>query len=384
MPPDVWESFLSTVESEPTVNMTGASIAELIPDVMRAAVYRGNGTVRVESVATPEIGAGEILIRVDTCGICHTDLKKVEYDLLPPPRIYGHETAGTIAAVGTGVKKFKKGDRVIAFHHIPCGDCFYCQRKLYAQCQVYKKVGVTAGFEPAGGGFAQYVRVMDWIVERGVEKIPDGVSFEQASFVEPVNTCVKAVAQADPRSGDTVAVLGQGPIGLIFTMLAKRAGARVLATDTMSRRLALATEFGADLSANPRSQDILALSRKMSDGRGADLVILATSAPGLVEQAVRISRPGAKILLFAQTSDQERIELSGADICKDERILFGVYSASVELQRESADLVFSGALPVERLVSHKMPLDFINEGFELALHPVEESLKIVVHPQRGV
>ena len=123
-----------------------------------------------------------------------------------------------VAAVGEGVSRFAPGDRVVAFHHIPCGECFYCARKLYAQCAVYKKVGITAGFEPAGGGFAQYVRVMDWIVERGVEKIPPGVSFDQACFVEPVNTCLKGVKQLDPQPGDVVAVLGQGPIGLIFTM----------------------------------------------------------------------------------------------------------------------------------------------------------------------
>ena len=122
---------------------------------------------------------------MEACGVCHTDLKKIEYNLLAPPRIYGHETAGVVAQVGPHVTKFKPGDRVIVFHHIPCGTCFYCQRKLYAQCPVYKKVGVTAGFEPAGGGFSQYVRVMDWIVERGVEKIPDGVPFEVAAFVEP-------------------------------------------------------------------------------------------------------------------------------------------------------------------------------------------------------
>jgi L-iditol 2-dehydrogenase len=350
---------------------------------MEAAVYRGSGMVRLEEIPTPEIGPGELLIRVEACGICHTDLKKVEYDLLPPPRIYGHETAGVIAAVGDNVTKYNVGDRAIVFHHIPCGKCFYCERKLYAQCPVYKKVGVTAGFEPAGGGFSQYVRVMDWIVERGVEIVPDGVSFEQACWVEPVNTCVKAMEMAKPGPGDTVAVLGQGPIGLIFTMLAKRAGATVLATDTMPSRLRLATEFGADLVADPRTQDIRALAKRISDGRGVDLAILAVSAPALVQQAVESSRPGAQILLFAQTSSQERIELAGADICKDERMLFGSYSASVDLQAESARLVFSGELPLERLVSHRLPLDRITEGFELALHPTDESLKIVVQPQRG-
>ncbi|HTK77347.1 MAG TPA: alcohol dehydrogenase catalytic domain-containing protein, partial [Gemmataceae bacterium] len=121
---------------------------------MHAAVYRGSSVIAVEEIPTPEIQPGEILIRVEACGICHTDLKKIEYNLLAPPRVYGHETAGVVAAVGAGVTKFRPGDRVVAFHHIPCLDCFYCRRKLYAQCPVYKRVGITAGFEPAGGGFS--------------------------------------------------------------------------------------------------------------------------------------------------------------------------------------------------------------------------------------
>lgn len=349
---------------------------------MRAAVYRGNGAVAVEDIPVPEIGAGEILIRVEACGICHTDLKKIAYDLLAPPRVYGHETAGVVAATGKRVTKFAPGDRVVVFHHIPCGDCFYCERKLYAQCPVYKRVGVTAGFEPAGGGFAQYVRVMDWIVERGVEKIPEGVSFERASFVEPVNTCLKGMKLADPKRGEVCAILGQGPIGLIFTMMAVREGARVIATDTMESRRALAIEFGAEKSFDPRDGAFAAHVQSVTQGRGADLVIVAASAKGIVEQAVACSRPGARVLLFAQTSHQERIEVSGADICMGERALLGSYSASVDLQKESADLVFSGALPVERLISHRYPLGQIHAGIERALHPDDVSLKIVVSPQQ--
>src|SRR5215467_9556063 len=161
---------------------------------MHAAVYRGASTVNVEEIPIPSIGPGELLVRVEACGICHTDLKKIEHDLLAPPRIYGHETAGVVAQVGKDVTSFAPGDRVVVFHHIPCMDCFYCRKKVYAQCPTYKKVGVTAGYEPAGGGFSQYVRVMDWIVARnGVVRIPDGVSFEQASFIEPVNTCMKGI-----------------------------------------------------------------------------------------------------------------------------------------------------------------------------------------------
>ena len=354
--------------------------------MMDAAVYKGSSVVEVESVPVPEIGAGEILVRVEACGICHTDLKKIAYNLLPAPRIYGHETAGVVAAVGAGVTRYSPGDRVIVFHHIPCGACFYCRRKLFAQCPVYKKVGVTAGYEPAGGGFSQYVRVMDWIVDRGVEKIPPGVSFEQACFVEPVNTCLKGVKQIDPQPEDVVVVLGQGPIGLIFTMIVKQTGARILATDSMPARRALAKKFGAMEGFDPRDSvgdgGLENRVRAMTDGRGADVVIVAASAKGVVEQAVGCSRPGARILLFAQTSHQERIEVSGAAICMEERLLCGSYSASVDLQRESADLVFSHSLPVEDLISHKYPLSEIHQGIERALHPDEGSLKIVVQPQR--
>jgi L-iditol 2-dehydrogenase len=371
---------LQTVDSSLISNKTTAdSIARA---TMKAAVYKGDSVVEVESIAVPEIGAGEILIRVEACGICHTDLKKIEYNLLPAPRIYGHETAGVVTKVGRGVTRFQPGDGVIVFHHIPCGKCFYCSRKLYAQCPVYKKVGVTAGYEPAGGGFSQYVRAMDWIVERGVEKIPAGVSFERACFVEPVNTCLKGVKQIDPQPEDVVAILGQGPIGLIFTMMLARTGAKIVVTDAMPGRRKLSREFGASESFDPRGEELEQSVRSMTEGRGADLVIVAASAKGIVEQAVKCSRPGAKILLFAQTSHQERVDLSGADICMGERTLCGSYSASIDVQAEGAAMVFDGSLPVERLISHRYALNHINEGIDRALHPDEESLKIVVEPQR--
>jgi len=358
--------------------------SELIaaPATMQAAVYTGDSKISVESVPTPAIGPGELLVRVESCGICHTDLKKIEHNLLKPPRIFGHETAGVVASIGEGVRNYKVGDRVIVFHHIPCLECFYCRHKLYAQCPVYKKVGVTAGYEPAGGGFSQYVRIMDWIVRRGVEKIPDGVSFDRASFVEPLNTCLKGMVQLDPKPEDVVVVLGQGPIGLLFTMLVKRYGSTLVATDTMPFRRELSLRLGAAAAFDPREPAVLERIMEMTGGRGADSVIIAASAPGIVEQAVRYSRPGSRILLFAQTSHHERVEVSGADICVGERLIFGSYSASVDLQQESADLVFSGLLPVEELISHRFALNEIRAGIDLALHPEPKSLKIIVQPQR--
>jgi L-iditol 2-dehydrogenase len=349
---------------------------------MKAAVYSGRRTVNVEEIQTPKLGPGEALIRVESCGICHTDLKKIEYDLLTPPRVYGHETAGVIAEVGAGVKDYAPGDRVVVFHHIPCMECFYCLHKLYAQCPIYKRVGVTAGFEPAGGGFSQYVRAMDWIVRRGMEKIPDGVPFERASFVEPVNTCLKGFMMLDAKPGDVLVVLGQGPIGLIFTALARRSGATIITTDTMPFRREMSVRCGALASYDPKQDKAREHILELTSGRGADAIIVAASAPGIAGQAVRLSRPGSRILLFAQTSHQERIELSGADICVGERTLLGSYSASVDLQAESARMVFEGDLPVEDLISDRVALNEIRTGIDLALHPGERSLKIMVQPQR--
>src|SRR5208283_1527186 len=163
-----------------------------IPATMRAVVYRGINDMRLETVPVPEIGPGELLIKIATCGICGTDLKKIHLGSHSAPRIFGHEMAGVVAKVGAGVTKYSVGDRVMSFHHVPCGECYYCRKQTPAQCPLYKKTGATAGFEPSGGGFAEYVRVMDFVVARGgVVPIPNGVSFEQAAFIEPLMTVLK-------------------------------------------------------------------------------------------------------------------------------------------------------------------------------------------------
>src|ERR1700740_870321 len=212
-----------------------------IPSTMRAVVYRGVNDMRVESVPVPQIGPGELLVKIATCGICGTDLKKIHTGSHSAPRIFGHEMAGTIVAVGEGVSEYEVGDRVMVFHHVPCDECYYCRKGTPAQCPLYKKVGVTAGFEPSGGGFAGYIRVMDFVVRYGgVVRIPDGVPFEQAAFVEPVNTVLKGVKMLDLASDDTVLVMWQGPIGLMHAVLASRTGARVLTSDLYPERHSIA------------------------------------------------------------------------------------------------------------------------------------------------
>src|ERR1700739_3757911 len=232
-------------------------MTKTIPETMRAAVYRGINDVRVETVPVPEFGPGEVLIRVAACGICGTDLKKIHTGSHSAPRIFGHETAGTIAAVGAGVEDFAVGDRVMVFHHIPCGQCYYCRKKTFAQCPVYKKVGCTAGFEPSGGGFAEYVRVMDWIVRRGLVKIPDGVPFEQAAFVEPVNTCFKAIKNLSLEPDETALVIGQGRLGILLAALAARTGARVLTSDLFPERHKVAAGYGLSRPIDAGRQDVI-------------------------------------------------------------------------------------------------------------------------------
>ena len=212
---------------------------------MRAAVYRAPDEVRTETVPVPEIGRGEVLVRIDTCGICGTDLKKIHTGSHSAPRVFGHEMAGTIVAVGDEVRGFAVGDRVMAFHHIPCGECFYCRKQTFAQCERYKKVGTTAGIgEPAGGGFAEYIRVMDWIVRAGLVRVPEDIPFEQAAWIEPVNTCFKAVKMLDLQPDETVLVIGQGSIGILLAALAAQTGATVLTSDLYPERHAIAAQYG--------------------------------------------------------------------------------------------------------------------------------------------
>jgi len=345
---------------------------------MRAGVYRGKGRVVVESVPVPEIGEGEVLFRVAACGICGTDIKKIHHGFVEPPQILGHELAGTVVKVGRGVKKFKIGDRVVSFHHIPCGGCFYCERKLFSQCAGYKKVGLTAGFDPNGGGFAEYVRAMPWIVERGMLTLPADVTFEEATFVEPVNTCLKAVRKARVAAGETVLVIGQGPIGLLLMMLAKQEGATLYSSDPMAGRRAASERFGAAKSFDPAATNLLEETRRVTDGRGADAVLVAVPNPALVEEALRLARPGGRVLLFAHNDPVMKLEFSASAVGVEEKEILGSYSASAEDQEESAALVFGRRLPVRELISHRFPLERIAEALEMAARPADNTLKVVI------
>jgi len=347
---------------------------------MRAGVYRGAGRVALERVPVPEIGEGEVLIRVAACGICGTDVKKIQHGFIAPPQIFGHEIAGTVVAVAEGAPRWKPGDRVISFHHVPCGSCFYCQRKLFSQCPAYKKVGVTAGFEPNGGGFAEYVRVMPWIAERGLVAIPPGIGFEEATFVEPVNTCLKAVRKARVAPGEFVVVMGQGPIGLLLMMLARLEQARVLTSDPLPARREKSLRFGAAESLDPLGCDLVEEVRGRTEGRGADAVLVAAPNPELVPLALGLARPGGRVLLFAHNDPRVEVAFPAGAVGIEEKEILGSYSASAELQAESARLVFGRSLPLRELVTHRFRLEEIEQALDLAARPRGDSLKLVITP----
>jgi len=351
----------------------------LVPATMQAAVYRGVNDVRLETVPVPTIGRGEMLVRVHSCGVCGTDLKKISTGSHSAPRIFGHETSGVVAAVGEEVSAYRPGDRVVVFHHIPCRECFYCQNKTFAQCATYKKVGCTAGFEPSGGGFAEYVRVMDWIVEHGTVRIPDLVSFEQACFVEPVNTCMKGIEALRLRQGEIVLTIGQGPIGIILSMLAKRTGVTLITSDLYAERLRIAKSFDIEHTIEVSRVNLLEVVRELTEGRGADAVILAVGGNSLIRTAMDAARPGGRVLLFAQTQHGEAV-IDPAAVCVDEKTLVGSYSASVDLQEESVRFVMNREMDLERLVSHRFPLSESRQALDLAAHPQPSSMKILIQP----
>jgi L-iditol 2-dehydrogenase len=385
---------------------------------MSAIVYRGVNDLRLETVPVPLIGPHELLVKVAACGVCPTDIKKIRYGLVAPPRVFGHETAGTIVRVGARVRGFRIGDRVALHHHVPCLKCHACRHRAFAQCATYKKTGITAGFEPAGGGYAEYVRVMSFVLP-GVVKIPDRNSFLEGAMLEPVNTVLKAVNRLELLKGDSVLVAGQGPIGLMFTRILALRGMKVLATDLLDARLKLAGEFGAKWTVNVGTESLTAKYAKYAKaekgstaeyaqgqkgltaeyaeytekngGRktlhaprstlppaGFDAAIIAVPSQAVVKEAQELVRGGGKVLLFSHTKRGEEMPIDLARICVDEKDLIGSYSADFLLQKEAAKLVFSRKLDTRKLITHQFPLEQTAQAIALASKPTPDALKVVV------
>lgn len=344
---------------------------------MQAIVYRGINDLRLEEIEIPRIRSTEILVRVAACGVCPTDIKKIHQGTQSPPRIYGHETAGTIVQVGARVRGFAVGDRVGLHHHVPCMRCHFCHHRAFAQCETYKRTGITAGFEPAGGGYAEYVRVMDFCLP-GVVKIPRANSFLEGALLEPVNTVLKGVRMLPLLPEDTVLVAGQGPVGLLFTRLLSLQNIRVIASDLLPSRRTLAKKWGAWRAIDAASPNFVDEIKRLTRGRGADAAVVAVPSDAAVTQAQDSVRGGGTTLLFAHTVRGKTSPVDLGRVCVDEKSLSGSYSSDFTLQREVAKQVFSRRLDVRPLITHRFPLGRTAEAIALAAHPTPKSLKIVV------
>jgi L-iditol 2-dehydrogenase len=352
-------------------------VSATIPKTMRAVVYRGVNDLRVEEIPVPRIRSSELLVRVGVCGVCPTDIKKIHFGTQSPPRIYGHETAGTIVQVGSRVQGWSVGDRVGLHHHVPCLDCHFCRHKTFAQCETYKKTGITAGFEPAGGGYAEYVRVMDFCLP-GVVKIPAKNTLEEGAMLEPVNTVLKGIRGLSLLKGDTVWVAGAGPIGLLFVGMLSGLGMRVVATDLMESRRQLARRWGAWRALDGADQNLVDSLRALTRGRGVDAAVVCVPVDAVVAQAQAALRGGGTTLLFAHTLRGKTAPVDLGTVCVDEKGLMGSYSSDFTLQKEVARWVFSRRVDVRNLITHRFPLAETAAAVALAARPSEDSLKILV------
>ncbi len=348
---------------------------------MKAQVFRGVNQLSYEDIPVPALEPDEVLVQVGVVGLCQSDIKKIRYSLYEPPRIFGHETAGTIAAVGSKIKNWQVGQRVAVMHHIPCMRCAYCMSENYSMCETYKNITTTAGFAPSGGGFAEFVKVPGHIVENGgLIPIPDDISFEEASFVEPANCCLKAVKKAQIAPGQTVLVTGAGPIGLMFIMLVKLFGGKAIATDLLPSRIEKALSIGAEAAFDARDPDLSAKIQKLTDGLGVDVALLAVPSDKAFFQALDCTRKGGKILFFAEFPDEVEIPINPNILYRREIDLMGSYSSSYKLQNLSADIVFNRRIDIKALISHQFPLQDLSAAVEKAVAPTPDTYKILIYP----
>ncbi len=341
---------------------------------MRAAVYYSNDDIRVEERPRPLAGPGEIVMQVEASGICGSDV--MEWYRLPrAPLVLGHEVAGRVAAVGDGVDGFRPGDRIMATHHVPCNTCRYCLRGQHSVCDTLR----TTHFDP--GGFAESIRIPAINVDRGTFLLPGSMSFEEATFLEPLACVVRAQRIARLAPGSSVAVLGSGISGILHIQLARALGAgKILATDTNEERLAHARRFGADVTveAGPEAPERI---REANDGRPAELVIVCTAALPAIAQAFRSVDRGGTILFFAPAAPGETYPVPLHDTWKDGLTILHSYAGPPQDIVAARDLIASRRVDVASMVTDRLSLEETGQGFRIMLQP-GASLKVIVEPQR--
>ena len=342
---------------------------------MRVAMWYNNRDVRLEDVPIPQIGPGEILVRVEASGICGSDVMEW-YRLARAPLVLGHEIGGQIAAVGKGVERYKEGQRISAAHHVPCNTCHYCLSGHHTICDTLRQTN----FDP--GGFAEYVRLPAINVDRGVFLLPDEVSYEEATFIEPLACILRAQRSAHMQPGNSVLIIGSGIAGLLHILLARILGARrVVATDVTHYRLEAARRFGAD-TILPAEDDLPNRLRQINQGHLADLVIVCTGATSAIAQALQLVERGGTILFFAPTNPGVTIPISVNELFwRNDITLTTSYAGSPADYQIALELIQAGAIPVRQMITHRLSLQETGLGFQLVAS-AQNSIKVIVEPQR--
>ena len=342
---------------------------------MRVAMYYSNKDIRVEEMPKPKIGPGELLVRVEASGVCGSDVMEW-YRIHKAPLVLGHEIAGEVVEVGKGVTSYKVGDRISASHHVPCNTCHYCLSGNHTACDTLR----TTNFDP--GGFAEFLRLPALNVDRGVYLLPDEVSFEEATFIEPLACVLRAQRRAQVEPGKTVLVLGSGIGGLLHIHLAGRLGAtRVIATDIDDARLRAASRFGADLALNAK-EDIPVRLREVNEGRLADSIIVCTGAVTALKQALECVERGGTILFFAPTDKDVTIPLSINELFwRNDVTLTTSYAGDYADHMTALQLIQAKRVTVNEMITHKLGLAETGEGFKLVAE-AHDSIKVIIEPQR--
>ncbi len=342
-------------------------------DTQRVAVYYNNRDVRIEERPVPEIGPGELLMRVEACGICGSDVLEW-YRIKKAPLVLGHELAGVVEAVGDGVTRYRVGDRIAVAHHVPCNSCFHCLNGNSTMCETLLH---HTNIDP--GGFAEYCRVPAINVDRGVFRLPDNLSFEDATMAEPLGTVLRGQRIAGLKAGQSVLVLGSGIVGLLHVMAARAQGAAfIAATDVQDYRLEAARQFGADLTIQARDDVPARLQEKL--GRLADLVIVSTGAQPVVAQALASVERGGTVLFFASTDPGVTFPLSINDFFwRRDTTLTTTYAAAPEDYQLALDLIAAGRVSVAPMITHRVNMANAAKGFQIAAAG-QDSIKVVVLP----
>ena len=339
---------------------------------MKVARYYSPDDIRIEEAPIPRIKPGEILVQVKACGLCGSDLMEW-YVVEKAPTVLGHEPAGIVAEVGEGVSEFEVGDRVFVHHHVPCFTCHQCLRGYPTLCETFKATHLDPG------GFAEYIRVPALNVDRDVLKLPEKMSFAQATLIEPVATCIRGIKRANIQVGDTVVVVGSGVTGLILSQLARVLGAgMVMITDFVPFRLEMAQQLKVDHAINAR-EDVLAVLQQLNRGRLADVVIVATGSVPAMERGMTLANGGATVLLFAPSTPEELLPISPHRMFFSEITLTASYSCSPLETKQALTLIEWGRIKVDELITHYFDLTGVGEAIRLAIQ-AGESLKIVIEP----